>query len=80
VKAGEFDLIGTLIVLQAKAEEINATCIVFDGIDVLLGLLDPVAERREIYRIRDWLSKTRLTGMITQKVGGNEADLLKPRS
>jgi circadian clock protein KaiC len=75
VKAGEFDLIGMLSVLQAKAEEIHATRIVFDGIDVLLGLLDdPVAERREIYRIRDWLSKTGLTGIITQKVGGNEAD------
>ena len=34
------------------------TRIVFDGIDVLLGLLDdPVEERREIYRIRDWLAQ-----------------------
>lgn len=49
--------------------------IVFDGIDVLLGLPDdPVAERREIYRIRDWLATTGLTGMITQKVSGNEGD------
>jgi circadian clock protein KaiC len=75
VKAGEFDLIGMLILLQAKAEEIHATRIVFDGIDVLLSLLDdPVAERREVYRIRDWLSKTGLTGIITQKIGGSQAD------
>jgi circadian clock protein KaiC len=75
VKAGEFDLIGMLAVLLAKAEEIHATCIVFDGVDVLLGLLDdPVAERREMYRIRDWLSKTGLTGIITQKVSGNDVD------
>jgi circadian clock protein KaiC len=75
VKAGEFDLVGMLAVLQAKAEEIHAKCIVFDGIDVLLSLLDdPVAERREIYRIRDWLSRTGLTGIITQKVGGPEVD------
>jgi circadian clock protein KaiC len=74
-KAGEFDLIGMLMVLQAKAEEIHATRIVFDGIDVLLGLLDdPTAERREIYRIRDWLLKTGLTCTITQKVGENPAD------
>src|ERR1700720_3288835 len=54
VKAGEFDLVGMLAILQAKAEEIHATRIVFDGIDVLLGLLDdPVVERREIYRLRD---------------------------
>jgi circadian clock protein KaiC len=75
VKAGEFDLAGMLALLQAKAKEIHATRIVFDGIDVLLGLLDdPIAERREIYRLRDWLSKTRLTGIITQKAGGAEAD------
>jgi circadian clock protein KaiC len=75
VKAGEFDLAGMLSVLGAKAEEIRAKTIVFDGIDVLLRLLDdPVAERREVYRIRDWLSKTGMTGIITQKVSGPESD------
>jgi circadian clock protein KaiC len=33
-----------------------------------------VAERREVYRIRDWLLRTGLTGIITQKVTGNDAD------
>src|SRR4026207_1657147 len=33
VKSGEFDLIGMLNVLRAKANEIHATRIVFDGID-----------------------------------------------
>jgi circadian clock protein KaiC len=75
VKAGEFDLIGMLALREAQAAEIHATRIVFDGIDVLLSLLDdPVAERREVYRIRDWLSKTGLTGIVTQKAGSNEAD------
>jgi circadian clock protein KaiC len=75
VKAGEFDLIGMLRILRAKAKELQAKRIVFDGIDVLLGLLDdPAAERREMYRIRDWLIDTRLTGIITQKVSGGEAD------
>jgi circadian clock protein KaiC len=75
VKAGDFDLCGILGVLEAKAEAMGAKRIVFDGIDVLLGLLDdPVAERREIYRIRDWLSRTGLSGIITQKVGGAEQD------
>ncbi len=75
VKSGEFDLIGMLHLLKAKANELKATCVVFDGIDVLLGLLDdPVAERREIYRIRDWLAETGLTGIITQKVGPTELD------
>jgi circadian clock protein KaiC len=71
VKAGEFDLIGLLTVLSAKAQRIHAKRVVFDGIDVLLSLLDdPVAERQEVYRIRDWLSQTGLTGIITQKVTG----------
>jgi circadian clock protein KaiC len=75
VKAGAFDLVGMLNVLQAKATELDAKWIVFDGIDVLLSLLDDaVAERREIYRIRDWLFQNGLTGIITQKVGGVEQD------
>ena len=75
VQAGEFDLIGMLALLEAKAAEIKATQIVFDGIDVLLNLLDnQAAERREIYRIRDWLVQTGLTGIITQKAGGPDGD------
>jgi len=75
VKAGEFDLVGMLNVLQTKADEIQAKWIVFDGIDVLLSLLDDsVSERREIYRIRDWLAKNGLTGIITQKVSGMDSD------
>ncbi|HEY5220266.1 MAG TPA: ATPase domain-containing protein, partial [Gemmatimonadaceae bacterium] len=74
-KSGKFDLAGMLAVLEAKALEMRATRIVFDGIDVLLTLLDdPVAERRELYRIRDWLLQTGLTAIITQKVSGLEAD------
>ncbi len=73
VKAGEFDLIGMLQVLAAKVKELGATRIVFDGIDVLLGLLDdPVAERREVYRIRDWLRTNGLTAIITQKLDASE--------
>ncbi len=75
VKAGEFDLCGMLNILAAKAKSINATRIVFDGIDVLLHLLDdPVAERREVYRLRDWLFETGLTGIITQKVNSTDHD------
>ena len=75
VQAGAFDLTGMLAVLQAKATQLHATRIVFDGIDVLLGLLDdPVAERREMYRVRDWLAGNGLTGLITQKVDGSSLD------
>ena len=75
VKAGEFDLVGLLGILRAKVEEIGAKRIVFDGLDVLMTLLDdPAAELREIYRIRDWLSEMGLTGIITHKVRGTSGD------
>jgi circadian clock protein KaiC len=75
VKAGEFDLAGMLHVLETKALEMKAKWIVFDGIDVLLTLLDDAAlERREVYRIRDWLARTGLTGIITQKIGNGVDD------
>lgn len=75
VQVGAFDLAGLLNVLADRARALRATRIVFDGIDVLLTLLDdPVAERREIYRIRDWLLETGLTAIITQKVGAGEVD------
>ena len=73
IQAGNFDLNSLLNVLLAVMEEAGAKNIVFDGIDVLLRLLDnPVAERREIYRIRDWLSRSGLTAIITQKVGTDD--------
>lgn len=66
VKAGEFDLVGMLALLEVRARNIDARRIVFDGIDVLLALLDDsTAGRREVYRIRDCLTKTGLTGIIT---------------
>ena len=69
VKAGDFDLAGMLAMLTAKKNEIGAQWIVFDGIDVLLTLLqDPLAEMREIYRIRDWLADNALTAIVTAKL------------
>jgi circadian clock protein KaiC len=70
VKAGDFDLTGMLAMLAAKKQQIGAQWIVFDGLDVLLTLLqDPVAEMREIYRIRDWLAQHDLTAIFTAKFG-----------
>jgi circadian clock protein KaiC len=73
VQAGQFDLSGLLAGVSAKAKEMKATRVVFDGIDVLLTLLDdPIAERREMYRIYEWLQAEGLTGLITGKAA--EAD------
>jgi circadian clock protein KaiC len=68
VSAGQFDLQAILAGLSLKVEEMNAKRIVFDGLDVLLNLLDnEAAERREAYRLHEWLKETGLTGIITAK-------------
>jgi circadian clock protein KaiC len=77
VTAGDFDLAGMLAMLAAKKKEIGAQWIVFDGIDVLLTLLqDPVAEMREIYGIRDWLADNALTAIVTAKLESRTSEVL----
>jgi circadian clock protein KaiC len=68
VKAGDFDINAILAGLEAKAKEMGAKRIVFDGIDILISLLDdPVKERQELYRLQDWLQRNGLTAIITAK-------------
>jgi circadian clock protein KaiC len=78
VKSGEFDLSGMLAIIKAKKEEIGAKWIVFDGVDVLLTLLqNPVAEMREIYRIRDWLADNEVNAaIITAKIDGDNSQIV----
>ena len=74
VQSGPFDLSGLLAGLGAKAKEMGARRIVFDGLDALLSMLDdPAAERREAYRLRDWLDRSGLTGIITAKPDSPDA-------
>ena len=74
VSTGDFDLGGMLAMLEAKQLEIGAKWVVFDGIDVLLSLLrTPRAKMREIYRLRDWLTRRGLTAIITTKIDGDGA-------
>jgi circadian clock protein KaiC len=76
IKTGDFDLAGMLAMLAAKKREIDAQWIVFDGIDVLLTLLhDPVAEMRELYRLRDWLADNALTAIVTAKSEGPSSEV-----
>ena len=78
VQSGEFDLSGMLGMLKAKKEEIGARWIVFDGIDVLLTLLqNPMSEMREIYRIRDWLADNEVNAaIITAKIDGDSSEIV----
>jgi circadian clock protein KaiC len=74
VQSGDFELSGMLAILEAKKQELGAGWIVFDGIDVLLGLLqNPGAEMREIYRLREWLAHNDLTAIITAKIDGDSS-------
>ncbi len=73
-KSGEFDLVGLLAMVAAKAEQVNAKRVVFDGIDVLLGYLgDPSLVRREVFRLRDWVHDSGLSGIITAKADATDA-------
>jgi circadian clock protein KaiC len=66
--SGSFDLCGMLAILEAKVKEMGAKRIVIDAIDLILALLgDPVAERREVYRLHEWLLANGLTAIITSK-------------
>jgi len=72
VQSGDFELSGMLAILEAKKQELAAEWIVFDGIDVLLALLqNPGAEVRELYRLHDWLAHNNLTALITAKMDGD---------
>ncbi|MDB5797616.1 MAG: hypothetical protein JWP36_1518 [Paucimonas sp.] len=75
LQVGNFDLIGMLAILEVKIKEMGAGRIVFDALDIVLGLLpDPAARRQEIYRLHQWLLAHGITGMITAKSGGDTTD------
>jgi circadian clock protein KaiC len=68
IRSGTFDLGGMLASLDAKVREMKARRIVFDAIDVVLALLnDRSGERREVYRLHNWLLANELTAIITAK-------------
>jgi circadian clock protein KaiC len=69
VQLGEFELTGLLAAIKCKADDCGARRIVFDAIDVLLAMLDnPASERRELSRLREWLSENGYVGIVTAKV------------
>jgi len=73
VQSGTFDLSGMLAALGAKIEEMGARRIVFDALDIMLALLvDPVAQRREIYRLHAWLLEHGLTAIVTLKADSDD--------
>jgi circadian clock protein KaiC len=65
---GAFDLVGFLAILGAKVKEWGARCVVFDGLDVLLGYLGSTTLiRREVFRLRSWVHETGVSAILTAK-------------
>jgi KaiC/GvpD/RAD55 family RecA-like ATPase len=65
----ELYLSGMLAGIQVVANEMSAKRVVFDSIDALISLLgDRTSERQEIARLRDWLSESGLTAVVTTQV------------
>lgn len=68
VQAGQVDLSGLLAAVGLLVERSKARCVVFDALDVLLGLAGgPEARRRELFRIQAWLKARDLSCVITVK-------------
>jgi len=71
---GEFDLLGLLALVAAKAKQIGARRAVFDGLDVLLGYLSHSGlVRREVLRLREWAHESGLSVIVTAKADAADA-------
>jgi KaiC/GvpD/RAD55 family RecA-like ATPase/ActR/RegA family two-component response regulator len=69
-QGGEFDLVGFLATVGAKAKTVHARRVVFDGLDVLLDCLaDTALIRREVFRLREWVHESGLSAIVTAKAG-----------
>lgn len=81
ITAGDFELTGLLTLVAAKAEEMGATRVVFDAVDVLLTVLnEPAAERRELLRLQQWLAEKQLTAIVTGKIDPEDPVLARRNS
>jgi circadian clock protein KaiC len=73
IQSGGFDLSGMLAALEVKVREMKAKRIVFDALDIVLSILnDPLAVKREVYRLHQWLLEHELTALVTSKTDAAE--------
>ncbi len=72
VVSGKFSLKPMLSIISGKVKELGAKRIVFDALDVLLGLFDnPLQVRAELHQLNNWLIDSGLTSIITLKPRDN---------
>ncbi|MEX2616168.1 MAG: circadian clock protein KaiC [Alphaproteobacteria bacterium] len=77
IRSGSFDLQALLSIVAEHARQSGAKRIVFDGLEVLLGLLENDAlERLEFYRLKEWVKQHGFACILTahRLEGGNGAD------
>lgn len=73
---GSFDLVGLLAAVEYRCRRLKARRIAFDGLDVLLDMIDdPAVMKREVYRLADWLAEHELTAIITARRESEEEGL-----
>lgn len=66
--SGAFDLVGLLAMVEGAALPGKPVCVVFDGIDTLLSLLDsPRAQRAELMRLQEHVARLDATMLLTVK-------------
>jgi circadian clock protein KaiC len=71
VISGAFDISGLLATLSALVAKTGARTVVFDAVDMLLGLLkDEQLELRELLRLDAWIRDAGLSALITVKSFG----------
>ena len=77
IQSGDFDFCGMLAALEARIQAGGAQRIVFDALDIVLALLpDAHAQRREIYRLHQWLLARQLTAIVTLKADTDQTNAI----
>ena len=77
IQSGDFDFCGMLAALEARIQAAGAKRIVFDALDIVLALLpDAHAQRREVYRLHQWLLAHQLTGIVTLKADTDQTNAI----
>jgi circadian clock protein KaiC len=68
VLSGDFNVTPLLAIIEGRARQIKAKCIVIDAIDVLLRVYDDTRrELNELQHLHDWLTDNKFTTILTAK-------------
>jgi circadian clock protein KaiC len=74
IEAGGFDLGGLIAIASSLVKKYGVKRIAIDGIDALFALTpDPSNRRREILRVLSWLTESKISALLTIKVGEETA-------